>query len=137
MKRIGIGIVAAALLAACASATIDDRDFGLAKGSVFDAATPSSYALGAGAPAARPLATPPVIPHAVDDPPPISASANACTDCHGRPATGAKVAKGEAVPAPADHRAGGAAGGVVSGAFWNCTSCHAAQAPVPALVGNP
>ena len=137
MKRTGIGIAAAVVLAACASAAIDDRDFGLGKGSVFDAATPAAYTLDAGRAVPRALATPPVITHPIDAYPPIGTSANPCLTCHGRPAGAAAAAKGAPAAAPPDHFAAVAGGtAAVSGAFWNCLLCHAPQAEVPALVGN-
>lgn len=136
MKRTGIGIAAAALLAACASAAIDDRDFGLGKGSVFDSATPAAYTLDAGRAAPRALATPPVITHPIDTYPPIGTAANPCLACHDRPAAAA-AAKGAPAAVPPDHVAAATAGkATVSGAYWNCLLCHAPQAEVPALVGN-
>jgi nitrate reductase cytochrome c-type subunit len=141
MRRVGIGIVAAAILAACAGMAVEDKDFGLAKGSVFDTATPQAYSFeggDAGRAGPRALGTPPVITHPIDSYPPITASANACSGCHERPADIGKKAKGQPTAAPADHYVRAGDGKlVISGAHWNCLLCHAPQAGVPALVGNP
>ena len=141
MRRVGIGIVAAAILAACAGMAVEDKDFGLARGSVFDTATPQAYSFeggDAGKAGPRALGTPPVITHPIDSYPPITASANACSGCHERPAEIGKKAKGQPTAAPADHYVRAGDGKlVISGAHWNCLLCHAPQAGVPALVGNP
>ncbi|MCU0897760.1 MAG: nitrate reductase cytochrome c-type subunit [Burkholderiales bacterium] len=141
MKRVGLGILAAAFLVACAGMSIDDKDFGLSKGSVFDASTPQAFSYegaGTGKAAPTPLGTPPVITHPIESYPPITASANACTGCHAQPANiGKPKAQGEPTAAPADHYVKGADGKLaMSGAHWNCLLCHAPQAGVPPLVGT-
>ena len=141
MKRLGLAILAAAFVAACAGMSIDDKDFGLAKGSVFDASTPQAFSYeGANTGKAGPtaLGTPPVITHPIESYPPITASANACNGCHEQPANiGKPPAKGQPSAAPADHYVKGAGGKLaISGAHWNCLLCHAPQAGVPALVGT-
>ena len=141
MKRVGLGIFAVAIVAACAGMAIDDKDFGLSKGNVLDASTPQAFsyeAAGTGKAAPTPLGTPPVITHPIESYGPITASANACNGCHEQPANiGKPAAKGQPTAAPADHYVKAAGGKLaISGAHWNCLLCHAPQAGVAPLVGT-
>jgi nitrate reductase (cytochrome), electron transfer subunit len=133
-----------ALLVGCATTRIDDRDFSLRKGSVFEPATPVAFDFESGnagkgliAPAAG-SGIPPMISHAIDEFVPITATTNNCLSCHDRPAAqGKPVAKGQASPAPADHYTRGADGRPrIAGSNYTCTACHAPQAGVAPLVGN-
>jgi nitrate reductase (cytochrome), electron transfer subunit len=117
---------------------VDDASLGLAKGSVFDTATPQPFVLdGKGAQGAARAAygAPPLVPHAVDEYLPIGVDSNDCVDCHDKP--GAKKAKRRPVAIPATHygKAAGAAAGV-AGDYYNCMLCHAAAANVKDLVTN-
>jgi hypothetical protein len=119
---------------------VDDGEFGLAKGSVFDTSTPKPYGFegpGAGKVIPPPPGTPTMIPHAIDQYLPLQLDRNACLGCHDRPADiGRKVAKGAAHPAPGTHYATRDGKATLNGAMFNCTSCHAPQAGVAPLVGN-
>lgn len=140
----------AAALVACATAAgaqapakpvaIDDGAFGLAKGSVFDTATPKAFSFegaGAGKLIAPPPATPVMIPHPIDAYLPLTLDRNACLDCHVRPTdAGKKPAKGQPRALSATHYVQKDGKQVLSGAQYNCTSCHAPQAGVAPLVGN-
>jgi cytochrome c-type protein NapB len=144
MKRSTLLLAAVfAALAGCATTAIEDSQLGLSRSSVFDEATPVPFGFegpGAGQ-AAAPLpgsGMPPMISHPVDDYLPITAKANGCLGCHDRPQhAGKRPAKGEPAAAPASHYAKGADGRLtLSGASYNCTSCHAPQAGVKPLVDN-
>jgi cytochrome c-type protein NapB len=81
---------------------------------------------------------PPMISHPIDGYLPLAIDKNACLGCHDKPgAIGRKVAKGTAQPMPAGHYVQKDGKRVLSGAQYNCTSCHAPQAGVDALVKNP
>jgi nitrate reductase cytochrome c-type subunit len=133
----------AAVVAGCATLAIDDTQLGLRKSSVFEVVTPTPFGFegpGAGQTIA-PLAgsgMPPMISHAVENYLPITAKANGCLACHDRPqATGKTLAKGQPTAAPASHYGKGGDGKpVLSGANYNCMSCHAPQASVKPLVDN-
>jgi nitrate reductase cytochrome c-type subunit len=136
------GTTAAPSAAAVRTGTPDSQ-LGLAKGSVFDTATPPDHRPTGGDPGANaPLArmnpeAPPLVPHAVGDFLPITREANACVDCHA-------VAEREAggpVPLPASHyvdlrNAPGVRRETVAGARWVCTSCHVGQTDAPPLLRN-
>jgi hypothetical protein len=117
---------------------VDDSAFGLAKGSVFDVATPKPFSFDVpGKLIPPPVATPTMIPHAIDAYLPLAIDRNACLGCHDKPAEiGRKTARGAAAPAPASHYVQKDGKRVLSGAQFNCTACHAPQADVPPLVGN-
>ncbi|MBL8327137.1 MAG: nitrate reductase cytochrome c-type subunit [Rubrivivax sp.] len=134
--------IAAAALAGCAAMTIDDREFGLRKTSVFEVVTPAPFDFESTA-AGRMLeplpgsGMPPMINHAIDDSLPITAAKNECLSCHDKPQNiGKPVAAGKARPAPASHYSGAPGSLRLAGASYNCVSCHAPQADVPMLVRN-
>jgi cytochrome c-type protein NapB len=144
MKRSTLLLAAAlAVLAGCATTAIDDSQLGLSKASVFDIETPVPFGFegpGAGQ-TIEPLAgsgMPPMISHPVGDFLPITAASNGCLSCHDRPQEiGRPAAKGQPAPAPASHYARRADGRLsLSGASYNCVSCHAPQAGVKPLVDN-
>ena len=137
MKRL-LAAFSFAILALGATAQqkgpLDDRDFGLNKGSVQDAATPAPFEYQDGATTARPLegsGMPVMISHTIDDDLPITAGKNGCIRCH--TPTGKKV-RG-APPVPPSHVAAGDKP-AVAGKRWNCVACHAPQADVKPLVAN-
>ena len=138
MKRF-LAAFSFAILALAATAqqkpeAVDDRQFSLNKGSVFEAATPAPFEYQDGAKTSRPLegsGMPVMISHTIDDDLPITAEKNGCIRCH--TPTGKKV-RG-APPVPASHVAGGDKPSVI-GKRWNCTACHAPQADVKPLVVN-
>jgi|OpeIllAssembly_1097287.scaffolds.fasta_scaffold1814006_1 nitrate reductase (cytochrome), electron transfer subunit len=137
MKRF-LAAFSFALLALAATAqqkpeAVDDRQFSLNKGSVFEAATPAPYEFQDGAKTTRPLdgsGMPVMISHTIDDDL-ITAEKNSCIRCH--TPTGRKV-RG-APPVPTSHVAKGDTP-TVTGKRWNCTACHAPQADVQPLVNN-
>jgi nitrate reductase cytochrome c-type subunit len=160
-RRTSIALLAALALAACSSsagrpavpataspataspAAVPDTQLGLAKGSVFDTATPPAYASTGGDPGDNaPLPrmnveAPPLVPHAVGAFLPITIDANACVDCHAV----AEREVGGPVPLPASHyvdvrNAPGVRRETVAGARWACTSCHVAQTDAAPLVRN-
>jgi cytochrome c-type protein NapB len=124
-------------------APIADASLGLAKGSVFDVATPPAVKANDKAPGEEPVLprayviAPPRIPHVVADFLPITRKQNACLDCHG-----VKDKKpGEPTPIPPSHytdyrRAPDRVGGAVVGARYVCVSCHPGTTDAPGLVGN-
>ncbi|MFO1195983.1 MAG: nitrate reductase cytochrome c-type subunit [Burkholderiaceae bacterium] len=135
------------VLAGCAGlqslGPIEDAQFGFNKGSVFDVATPVPFGYDdtGAARSVVPLAgsgMPPMVPHTVDDDLPITLAKNGCLECHDKPnLIGRPVAKGKARPAPRAHYVVSAGGSLaLAGANYNCVSCHAPQADVPALVTN-
>jgi cytochrome c-type protein NapB len=138
MKR-SLAAFSFAILALAATAqqkpqAVDDKDFSLNKGSVFESATPRPFEFEDGAKTERPpegSGMPVMISHTIDDDLPITAEKNGCIRCH--TATGKKV-RG-APPVPASHVAQGDKPTVV-GKRWNCTACHAPQADVKPLVAN-
>lgn len=142
MKRLPVLVAVCAIAAACAT-PIDDVQLGLRKSSVFDTVAPAPFGFegpGAGQ-VVEPLAgsgMPPMISHPVESYLPITAKANACLACHDKPqAIGKPVAKGQPGAAPVSHYVKAADGRpVLSGASYNCLSCHAPQAGVKPLVGN-
>jgi cytochrome c-type protein NapB len=144
MKRPILASLLLVLAAGCATFAIDDSNFSLRKGDVFEQPTPVAFDFregDAGKGLIPPLAgsgIPPMISHAIDDFLPITVSSNTCVTCHGKPnAIGKAAARGEPSPAPASHFVKGADGALaVSGVNYNCTSCHAPQAGVKPLVVN-
>jgi cytochrome c-type protein NapB len=121
-----------------------DTALGLAKGSVFDVATPPAVKEEASAPGEASLPKrlgpqiAPVIPHGVADFLPITRDQNMCLDCHG--VAGPKQ-KGEPTPLPASHyadwrHAQGKVQEKPSGARWVCTACHPTRTDARPLVGN-
>jgi nitrate reductase cytochrome c-type subunit len=144
MKRPLLASLLLVFATGCATLAIDDSNFSLRKGDVFDQPTPVAFDFqqgDAGTGRIAPLpgsGIPPMISHAIDDFLPITPSSNTCVTCHGKPgAIGKAVAKGEPAPAPANHYAKGTDGTLgVSGLNYNCTSCHAPQAGVKPLVVN-
>ena len=135
--------VALVALAGCASfGAISDRDFGLAKGSVFETATTAPFSFDdeqAGRTVAPPPGSgqPPMISHAIDEYLPLTLAKNECRDCHDKPdAIGKPVARNKAQPAPASHYVKTTAGLALAGSQFNCTSCHAPQAGAAPLVVN-
>lgn len=119
---------------------IDDSQFGLGKGSVFDTPTPKPFTFegpGAGKVIAPPPATPVMIPHPIESYLPLTIDKNACIGCHdASPASGRKMTKGAPRPTPPSHYVQKDGKSVLSGAQFNCTSCHAPQAGVAPLVTN-
>lgn len=141
MKRLlaaGLALALVLGVGACAHQRIADTDFGLAKGSVFDVATPQPFGFDAAAPRiAPPSGMPPMVPHAIEAYLPLTPSTNACLGCHGTPERIGQRQPGTASATPASHyRTAGDKGYVLDGARYNCTACHAPQANVPALVNN-
>lgn len=140
MKRI-IVLTTTALLVACAGmSAVEDRDLGLAKGSVFDTPAPVPYTF-VGPDQARlrpaPLGTPPVITHPIDDSTTITATSNGCITCHDRPQAAGKAAAGQPTAIAADHYLRSGDGKMaVSGAYYNCLLCHAPQTADRPLVGE-
>jgi len=138
MKRL-LAAFSFALLALTAIAqqkpeAVDDKQFSLNKGSVFETATPAPFDYEDGAKTTRPIAgsgMPVMISHTIDDDLPITAEKNGCIRCH--TPTGKKV-RG-AAPLPVSHVAKGDTP-AVAGKRWNCTACHAPQADVKPLVDN-
>jgi cytochrome c-type protein NapB len=139
-----VAAAAAALVGifGCAAMSVEDRDLGLRKASVFDVVTPAPFDF-EGTAAGRLTAPlpgsgmPPMISHAIDDSLPITAAKNECLDCHDKPQNiGKPVAAGKARPAPANHYSGSPGSLRLAGASYNCISCHAPQAEVPVLVRN-
>jgi cytochrome c-type protein NapB len=137
MKRF-LATLPFAILALAATAQqpgpIDDQQFSLNKGSVFESATPRPFEFEDGAKTLRPLdgsGMPVMISHTIDDDLPITAEKNGCIRCH--TPTGKKV-RG-APPVPASHVAQGDKP-AVTGKRWNCIACHAPQADVKPLVAN-
>lgn len=144
MKRPLLITLMLALAAGCATVSIDDSNFSLRKGSVFEQSTPTAFDFDSGnagkgliEPAAG-SGIPPMISHAIDDFLPITAQSNGCMTCHGKPAAiGKPVAKGQPSPAPASHYVKGGDGKLnIAGMNYTCTACHAPQAGVLPLVGN-
>jgi cytochrome c-type protein NapB len=81
--------------------------------------------LAAGIASAAQGATPPPIPHDIDGYV-VTRQENNCLECHDKPANiGKKRAKGQATPAPATHYPTLEGKPTISGAHFNCTSCHA------------
>jgi nitrate reductase cytochrome c-type subunit len=139
MKRF-LAAVSLALLALAAPAqqppkAVEDAQFSLSKGSVFDAATPLPYQFQDGAKTVRPpegSGMPGMISHTIDDDLPITAAKNGCIRCH--TATG-KAVRG-AAPLTKSHLAVEGGKPAVAGNHWNCIACHAPQADVKPLVVN-
>lgn len=139
MKRL-VAAFSFAILAVAATAqqkpqAVDDKDFSLNKGSVFEVAAPQPFEFEDGAKTLRPpegSGMPVMISHTVDDDLPITAQKNGCIRCH--TPTGKKV-RG-APPVPASHVAQADDKPAVAGKRWNCTACHAPQADVKPLVAN-
>jgi cytochrome c-type protein NapB len=139
MKRF-LAAFSLAILALAATAQqppkpLDDAQFSLNKGSVFDATTPAPFEYQDGAKTARPVdgsGMPVMISHTIDDDLPITAEKNGCIRCH--TPTGKAVRGAPAVPSShvvkADDKP------AVSGKRWNCIACHAPQADVKPLVAN-
>jgi nitrate reductase cytochrome c-type subunit len=137
---VAFAAMSAGALAQRTTAPIEDTAFGLGKGSVFDTVAPKPYTFegkGAGKLIAPPPGMPVMIPHPIDPYLPLTIEKNACLGCHDRPGDlNKKLAKGAARPAPANHYVLKEGKRVLSGAQYNCTSCHAPQAGVDALVKN-
>lgn len=136
-RNIMAAAAAALALLGCAT-TIDEREFSLLKGSVFDTPQPAAYTF-EGAGTGKQIAPlvgsgmPPMITHPVDAYLPITAASNACVSCH---AAGATKAAGQPAPLPASHlRSRGNVVGM-SNAFNNCMACHAPQSASADLVPN-
>jgi len=89
-------------------------------------------------PAARPYAgAPPTIPHGIADFLPITRDQNACIECH---AVEEKV-EGEPTPIPESHHIDlrndpEKLRPTVSGARYNCITCHASQTDAKPLPGG-
>jgi cytochrome c-type protein NapB len=138
MKRFlaafSFAILALAATAQQKPAAVDDREFSLNKGSVFDAATPATFEFEDGAKTIRPLTgsgMPVMISHTIEEELPITVEKNGCLRCH--TTTGKKV-RG-ALPVPASHLAE-SGGDKLAGKRYVCTTCHAPQADVKPLVAN-
>jgi nitrate reductase (cytochrome), electron transfer subunit len=139
MKRF-LAAFTLAILALAATAqqkpeAVDDKQFSLNKGSVFESATPAAFEFQDGAKTLRPLegsGMPVMISHTIDDDLPITAEKNGCIRCH--TPTGKKV-RG-APPVPQSHVVKADDKPAVAGKRWNCTACHAPQADVKPLVAN-
>jgi cytochrome c-type protein NapB len=139
MKRtlaaFSFAILALAATAQQKPGAIDEQQFSLNKGSVFEAATPAPFEYQDGAQTTRPLegsGMPVMISHTIDDDLPITAAKNGCLRCH--TPTG-KVVRG-APPVPGSHLAPAGDKPALAGKRWNCIACHAPQADVKPLVAN-
>ncbi|HEX4943187.1 MAG TPA: nitrate reductase cytochrome c-type subunit [Usitatibacteraceae bacterium] len=138
MKRF-LAAFSFAILALAANAqqkpeAIDDQQFSLNKGNVFEVATPRPFEFEDGAKTLRPLegsGMPVMISHTIDDDLPITMEKNGCIRCH--TPTGKKVRGAPAVP-PSHVAAGDKP--AVAGKRWNCIACHAPQADVKPVVAN-
>lgn len=123
---------------------ISDKALGLSRISVFEVPSPPAWKAEEAAPGEKPVPArpfkeaPPVIPHAVADFLPITATQNLCVDCH---AIDGPKKKGEPTPVPASHyvdlrHAPGKRGDKVAGARWVCNSCHVGRTNAPPAVGS-
>jgi cytochrome c-type protein NapB len=145
MKRSAsiIGIVAV-FVAACAATgkPIAENEMGLSRTSVFEDPSPEVFQYPETKPAAAtalPVAwdgAPPQIPHDIDAYLPIKADANACLDCHDKPANMGKKEKGRPTAMPESHYTKVEDKWERSNSRYVCTQCHAPQASVKDLVGN-
>jgi nitrate reductase cytochrome c-type subunit len=115
---------------------LPDDQFGLAKGSVFDVATPRPFEFKDDAKTARPLVgsgMPVMIPHAVEAHRPITIERNECLRCH--TTTGKKVKGAPGVPK--NHLGNEEQGKVaIAGRRYQCLQCHAPQTDAKPLVEN-
>lgn len=147
-------VAAIALLVACSSGaprtqapapasaeTIPEAAIGLAAGTALEQPEQSAIAFndvdpGSSTPRPRPNDDfPPVIPHSVADIETITATDNACLDCHDR----ASAAEAEAPAIPDSHyrdlrNAPDESRETLARARSNCTACHVAQTDSPPLV---
>jgi cytochrome c-type protein NapB len=152
MSHLAHALAVSALLAASpvaraappAARPIPDQSLGLSKASVFEVPSPPAWKAEDAAPGDGALPprvdkeAPPVIPHAVADFLPITATQNLCVDCH---AVAGPKKKGEPTPVPASHyvdlrHAPDKKGDKVAGARWVCISCHVARTNAPPAVRN-
>jgi cytochrome c-type protein NapB len=110
---------------------IPDSQIGLSKVSVFDDPAPEAVLWNLSDPGDRPTVpapfpeAPPVVPHRIDDVLPITFDTNECIDCH---AVETKE-EGEPTPIPVSHYTDlrytpDQKGDEVTGARFNCVSCH-------------
>jgi cytochrome c-type protein NapB len=139
MKRFlaaaSFAILALAATAQQKAGPVDDSQFSLNKGSVFEAATPAPFDFVDGAKTTRPLegsGMPVMIPHTIDDELPITLEKNGCLRCH---ATTGKKVKG-APSVPASHIGGPGGKPALAGRRYICTTCHAPQTDAKPLVAN-
>lgn len=127
-----------------AARPIPDKELGLSRTSVFEVPSPPAWKAEEAAPGDRPVPprpfkeAPPVIPHAVADFLPITATQNLCVDCH---AIEGPKKKGEPTPVPASHyvdlrQVPARKGEKVAGARWVCISCHVTRSNAPPAVGS-
>lgn len=117
-------------------AAVPDTQFGLKKGSAAEALQPRAFEFKDGYGIAKPLpdsGMPPMISHTIDDSLPITLTNNECLGCHKAPEKGKKAKR---PPMPESHWVKAGDKLVVEGRRYVCTSCHAPQADVPALVRN-
>lgn len=132
-----------ALVAGGTITPVPDTSLGLSKTSVFDTPAPGPTRPNTTDPGDRPVIPrdfpqqPPRIPHGIADFLPITASENACIDCHAV----AEKEPGEPTPIPASHyedlrNAPGKRGDTVVGARYLCVSCHISPGDNPPPVGN-
>lgn len=145
MKRSASLIVITVFAAACATAgkpPMADNEMGLSKTSVFEDPSPEVFQYPQTTPAAAtplPVAwagAPPQIPHEMSDYLPIKADANACLDCHDKPANMGKKAKGRPTAMPESHYTKVEGKWERNNSLYVCTQCHVPQASVKDLVGN-
>ena len=128
--------------------SVEDKDLGLDKNSVFDTPDPIQAPVLGGEPGENATlqpyfdGAPPMIPHQIVDFVPITIDENQCADCHvDAELVGTTVEEGEATPAPASHftdlrRAADKVTAELIGARFLCTQCHATQADAKPLVEN-
>ena len=139
MKRILPALVLAAfasLALAQKPATIPDTQFGLKKGAAGEALQPRAFEFKDGYEITKPLpgsGMPPMIPHTIEESLPITFANNDCMSCHKAPEKGKKAKR---PPMPESHWVKADDKLAVEGRRYVCTSCHAPQADVPALVRN-
>jgi len=144
---VGIILVISGIAIAQAEKSINDKDLGLSKTSVFEVPTPEPFDYNEAFPGTSKilprayLGAPPQIPHTIEMFTPVTAANNACLACHDKPDLIGKKAAGQPTPAPLSHytdlrRKPDKVGNKLSGARFLCIQCHVPQGKVKPLVGN-
>lgn len=141
------GLIALVLvLLACTAAQQDESshpiaaaDLGLAPGDLAADPVPGSYTVVEADPVfARPYrGSPPLIPHEIDFFLPITREDNFCLDCH----LPDNSTESDISVMPTSHftdlrNSPGEVGDRVTGARWNCLTCHVTQTDATPLVNN-
>ena len=144
---VGIILIVSGIAIAQGQKSINDKELGLSKTSVFEVPTPEPFDYNEAFPGTSKIlprahpGAPPQIPHNIEMFMPITAANNACLACHDKRDLIGRKAAGQPTPIPLSHytdlrRAPGKVGKKVVGARYLCTQCHAPQGKVPPLVGN-